>query len=94
MAQKEITYHVRSDIGIKHVEWTDAAIADFATVEPSITVEPIGVPWGDYNAKLLAQYAAGDPPQISANFAAGFPTFYANDAIVALDELVAENNVD
>ncbi len=92
--QTEITYLIRSDIGIKIQEWTDEAIADFATVEPSIAVETIGVPWGDYNAKLLALYAAGDPPEISANYAAGFPTFYANDAIVALDELVSENNVD
>ncbi len=94
MAQTEITYLIRSDIGIKIQEWTDEAIADFATVDPSIAVETIGVPWGDYNAKLLALYAAGDPPEISANYAAGFPTFYANDAIVALDELVSENNVD
>lgn len=93
-AETEITYLIRSDIGVKIQEWTDEAIADFATVEPSIRVETIGVPWGDYNAKLLAQYAAGDPPEISANYAAGFPTFYANDAIVALDELVSENDVD
>ena len=93
-AMTEITYLIRSDIGVKIQEWTDEAIADFATVEPNITIETIGVPWGDYNAKLLAQYAAGDPPEISANYAAGFPTFYANDAIVALDELVSENNVD
>ena len=93
-AETEITYLIRSDIGVKIQEWTDEAIADFATVEPSIQVETIGVPWGDYNAKLLAQYAAGDPPEISANYAAGFPTFYANDAIVALDELVSEHNVD
>lgn len=90
----EITYLIRSDIGIKMQEWTEEALTDFATAEPSITVETIGVPWGDYNAKLLALYAAGDPPEISANYAAGFPTFYANDAIVALDELVSENNVD
>lgn len=93
-AETEITYLIRSDIGVKIQEWTDEAIADFATAEPSIRVETIGVPWGDYNAKLLAQYAAGDPPEISANYAAGFPTFYANDAIVALDELVSENDVD
>ena len=93
-AETEITYLIRSDIGVKIQEWTDEAIADFAAVEPSIQVETIGVPWGDYNAKLLAQYAAGDPPEISANYAAGFPTFYANDAIVALDELVSEHNVD
>lgn len=91
---RKITYLIRSDIGPKIQEWTDEAIADFATVDPTIEVETIGVPWGDYNAKLLAQYAAGTPPEISANYAAGFPTFYANDAIVALDELVSENNVD
>ncbi len=82
MEQEETIYLIRSDIGIKIQERTDEAIADFATVEPTITVETIGVPWADYNSKLLALYAAGDPPEFSAN-----------DAIVALDEIVSENDV-
>ncbi len=51
-------------------------------MEPTITVETIAVPWADYNSKLLALYAAGDPPEFSAN-----------DAIVALDDLVSESDV-
>ena len=62
-------------------------------MEPTITVETIGVPWADYNSKLLALYAAGDPPEFSANYAASFPTFSANDAIVALDKWVSESDV-
>ncbi|MEM7533116.1 MAG: substrate-binding domain-containing protein [Chloroflexota bacterium] len=90
----EITYLIRSDIGIKIQEWTDAAIDEFHELNPGIQVETIGVPWGDYNAKLLAMYASGAPPEISANYAAGFPTFYANDAILALDEFIASSDAN
>ena len=54
----------------------------------------VGVPWGDYNAKLLAMYAAGTPPEIAANYAAGFATFYANEAIAPLDEYVTADKLD
>ncbi|MEM7126117.1 MAG: extracellular solute-binding protein [Chloroflexota bacterium] len=89
-----ITYLIRSDIGIKIQEWTDEAVAEFQEINPDITVETVGVPWGDYNAKLLAMYAAGTPPEISANYAAGFPTFYANDALVALDDFIEADSAD
>jgi len=89
-----VTYLIRSDIGAKIQEWTDAALEEFAELHPEIEVETIGVPWGDYNAKLLALYAAGTPPEVSANYAAGFPTFYANDALSPLDDLVAASGAD
>ena len=89
-----VTYLIRSDIGAKMQEWTDRALEDFAGVHPEINVETIGVPWGDYNAKLLALYAAGTPPEVSANYAAGFPTFYANDALSPLDDLIAASGAD
>lgn len=89
-----ITYLIRTDIGAKMQEWTKESIDAFAEVHPEITVETIGVPWGDYNAKLLALYAAGTAPEVSANYAAGFPTFYANDALLPLDDYVASEGVD
>lgn len=92
--QVTITYLVRTDIGAKMLEWNDQAVADFQETHPNIAVELVGVPWGDYNAKLLAMFAAGTPPEISANYAAGFPTFYANDAIAALDEFIAADGTD
>lgn len=89
-----ITYLIRSDIGIKIQEWTDEAVKEFQEINPDISVETVGVPWGDYNAKLLAMYAAGTPPEISANYAAGFPTFYANDALVALNDFIEADSAD
>ncbi len=89
-----ITYLVRTDIGAKILEWNDKAVQDFEAKNPDIKVEVVGVPWGDYNAKLLAMFAAGTPPEVSANYAAGFATFYANGAITPLDDLIAAYNVD
>ncbi len=89
-----VTYLVRTDIGAKMLEWNDQCVAEFAELRPDIKVEMVGVPWGDYNAKLLAMFAAGTPPEISANYAAGFATFYSNGAITALDDFVAAGNVD
>ncbi|GAB4563930.1 MAG: hypothetical protein Kow0047_13230 [Anaerolineae bacterium] len=90
----EITYLVRSDIEIKMQKWTEISVQEFMEQHPNIKVNVIGVPWGDYNAKLLALFAAGQPPEVSANYAAGFATFYANKAIAPLDDLVASNNID
>jgi multiple sugar transport system substrate-binding protein len=92
--QALVTYLIRTDIGAAMLEWNDAAAAEFTELRPDIKVEMVGVPWGDYNAKLLAMFAAGTPPEISANYAAGFPTFYANNAIAALDDFVAASDVD
>lgn len=92
--QVTITYLIRNDIGANIQTWGEQAIADFEETYPNIRVETIGVPWGDYNAKLLALFAAGTPPEVSANYAAGFPTFYSNNAIIALDEFVAADGTD
>ena len=90
----EVTYLVRSDLSPTMKEWEDVTVKEFEEMHPNIKVNVIGVPWGDYNAKLLAMYAADMQPEISANYAAGFATFYANDAIVALDDFVASKGVD
>ena len=90
----EVSYLIRSDLGAKMAEWTELSVKEFQEAYPKIKVNLIGVPWGDYNAKLLAMYAAGTPPEICANYAAGFATFYANDAIVALDDFVNAHGVD
>ncbi len=92
--QALVTYLVRTDIGTAMLEWNDKAVADFTEKRPDIKVEMIGVPWGDYNAKLLAMFAAGTPPEISANYAAGFATFFSNGAITPLDDFVAGTNTD
>jgi multiple sugar transport system substrate-binding protein len=89
-----VTYLVRSDLSPMMKEWEDVTVKEFQEQKPNVEVQVIGVPWGDYNAKLLAMHAAGGPPEISANYAAGFPTFYANDAIVALDDFVSAKQVD
>jgi len=90
----KISYLVRNDIGAPMLEWADVTVKEFQEGNPHIAVEMIGVPWGDYNAKLLAMFATGSPPEISANYAAGFATFYRNGAIAPLDALVEARNVD
>lgn len=90
----QVTYLIRTDIGAAMLEWNDKAVAEFSELRPDIKVEMVGVPWGDYNAKLLAMFAAGTPPEISANYAAGFATFYSNGAITPLDDFVAAGGVD
>lgn len=89
-----VTYLVRTDIGAKMLEWNDKCVADYAELRPDVKVEMVGVPWGDYNAKLLTMFAAGTPPEISANYAAGFATFFSNGAITPLDDFVAAGDVD
>lgn len=90
----EISYLVRSDIEVKMQKWTEISVKEFEELHPNIKVKVIGVPWGDYNAKLLAMFAAGEPPEVAANYAAGFPTFYRNKAITPLDDLIAAEQVD
>jgi multiple sugar transport system substrate-binding protein len=93
-APVSITYLVRTDIQPTLIKWGEATVEEFQKLNPNIKVEMVGVPWGDYNAKLLAMYAAGTPPEVSANYAAGFATFYANKAILPLDEYVKSEKVD
>ena len=89
-----ITYLVRTDIQPTLIKWGEQTVEEFQKLNPNIKVEMVGVPWGDYNAKLLAMYAAGTPPEVSANYAAGFATFYANKAIRALDDYIKADQVD
>ncbi len=89
-----ITYLVRTDIQPTLIKWGEDTVAEFTKKNPNIKVEMIGVPWGDYNAKLLAMYAAGTPPEVSANYAAGFGTFILNKAIVPLDDYIKADKVD
>jgi len=93
-APVSITYLVRTDIQPTIIKWGEATVEEFQKLNPNIKVEMVGVPWGDYNAKLLAMYAAGTPPEVSANYAAGFATFYINKAILPLDDHIKANNVD
>ncbi len=89
-----ITYLVRTDIQPTIIKWGEQTVDEFQKLNPNIKVEMVGVPWGDYNAKLLAMYAAGTPPEISANYAAGFATFYVNKAILPLDDYIKASNAD
>jgi multiple sugar transport system substrate-binding protein len=93
-APATITYLVRTDIQPTIIKWGEATVEDFQKLNPNIKVEMVGVPWGDYNAKMLAMYAAGTPPEVSANYAAGFATFYANKAISPLNDYVKAENAD
>jgi multiple sugar transport system substrate-binding protein len=90
----EITYLVRTDMTPAWLKWDELCVAEFQQQNPNIKVNLVGVPWGEYNAKLLALYAAGTPPEISANYAAGFSTFYVNKAITPLDDFLAADKVD
>lgn len=89
-----ITYLVRTDIQPTLIKWGEQTVDEFQKKNSNIKVEMVGVPWGDYNAKLLAMYAAGTPPEVSANYAAGFGTFLVNKAITNLDDYIKADKVD
>lgn len=92
--QVEITYLVRNDLASSWNRWVDMTISEFQGQNPGVRVNTVGVPWAEYNSRLLAMYAAGTPPEISANYAAGFATFQINRAITPLDDYVAAENLD
>jgi len=90
----EITYLVRSDIGQGMKTADEEIVRGFEEKYTDIKVNLIGVPWGDYNAKLLAMFAGGTPPEVSVGYAAGFVSFYNNGAISAIDDYVDAQNLD
>jgi multiple sugar transport system substrate-binding protein len=76
----------------------EVAIPDFAVTHPEYTIEPIIVPWDEFDPKLTSMFAAGDLPEVFANWGStGYAEYalrcmciYMDDYIKAAD---AELNV-
>lgn len=50
-------------------QWmTEIAIPDFTAGHPGYKIEPIIVPWGEFDPKLSAMFAAGDLPEVWGNW--------------------------
>jgi multiple sugar transport system substrate-binding protein len=79
---------------------TDIAIPKFRELHPEITIEPIIVPWGEFDPKLTSMFAAGDLPEVWGNWGStGYVEYvkrgmaiYQQDHIdAAADELELED---
>jgi multiple sugar transport system substrate-binding protein len=74
-------------------KWEQQTARDYERAHPNVTINSIGVTWAQYNAKLLAMFAAGDIPEVFATFAAGFGTFLINEALADLKPYLARDKV-
>ena len=74
--------------------WEKRTADAFKAKNPNATVNLVGVPWGDYNAKLLAMFAAGTIPEVFGNWAAGFGTFLINGALQDVSSYVSQEKLD
>ncbi len=92
----KITVHwlLRSDMGPLIDKWEKNTAAGFEKLHPDITVQPISVPWAQYNTKLLTLFAANEIPEVFATFAAGFGTFLANGTLAPLNPYLQRAKVD
>lgn len=71
----------------------DATIAAFQEVHPNITIEIQSVPAEEMFDKLLAQIAAGNPPDTAyvSDWMTG--ALAQNDGLLALDDYIAKSNI-
>lgn len=72
----------------------DKAFADFSAYNPGIAVEPTLIPWERKEESVLSAVAAGEAPDILMLNASEVPPYAIAEALVPLDELVAEAGID
>lgn len=66
---------------------TDVAIPEFAAAQPDITVEPVIVPWNDFDPKLSSMFAANSAPDVFANWGStGYGEYWCRKMCIAIDE--------
>jgi len=69
---------------------TDVAIPDFASINSNIKVEPMIVPWDEFDPKLTSMFAANDLPEIFANWGStGYVEYYLRGMCIALDDYLS-----
>ncbi len=68
--------------------------ADFTKANPDITVKVTQTGWDDYWGKINNGMASGTAPDVFTNHLAKYPDFLKTKQLVALDDAVAQDNVD
>jgi len=66
----------------------------FTELHPNVTIEYIGIPFGDIKQQTFVMASSGNAPDVIQTFTATFPTYAASDIIVPLDELVGQDYID
>jgi len=72
------TYTVATD-------WMRGKIAEYEKMNPNVEIELVEYPHGDYEVKLLAAIAAGDPPDIINLLDYLFPKYNAKGLLAPVD---------
>jgi len=68
----------------------DVAIPDFQQIHPEITIEPIIVPWDEFDPKLSSMFAAGDLPEVFANWGStGYVEYALRGMCIYMDEYIS-----
>jgi len=70
-----------------------AAFEDFAARNPGVTVEPTLIPWDSKEQTILTAVAAGEAPDVLMLNASEMPPYALNQAIMPVDDLIAEAGI-
>jgi ABC-type glycerol-3-phosphate transport system substrate-binding protein len=69
---------------------TDVAMPKFKEIHPEYTIEPIIVPWDEFDPKLTAMFAANDLPEVFANWGStGYVEYKLRGMCIYMDEYIA-----
>jgi multiple sugar transport system substrate-binding protein len=69
---------------------TDVAMPKFKEIHPEYTIEPIIVPWDEFDPKLTAMFAAKDLPEVFANWGStGYVEYKYRGMCIYMDEYIA-----
>jgi multiple sugar transport system substrate-binding protein len=68
---------------------TDVAMPKFKELHPEYTIEPIIVPWDEFDPKLTSMFAAGDLPEVFANWGStGYVEYALRGMCIYMDEYI------
>lgn len=65
----------------------EAVLDGFETDNPDVSLERIQIPFGELNAQLTQQFAAGSPPDVTVTLPGLIRLFAAQDFLMPLDDL-------
>ncbi len=67
----------------------DVAIPNFKEVKPDYTIEPIIVPWDEFDPKLTSMFAANDLPEVFANWGStGYVEYALRGMCIYMDDYI------
>ncbi len=75
-------------------EALEAMAASYTKLNPHVTIEYIGIPFGDIKQQTFVMASSNNAPDIIQTFTAWFSTYAASDIIVPLDDLLGQAYID